>query len=71
MVGLSITVRNMMEKIKSLEEMDDVQFIANSTLNSYVRNKTMSVNAGYDHMAILGAEFILEEVSGDTQESRD
>lgn len=47
-----------MEKKFELEEFDEVQLIANETVNRYVDNLEITEIKAYDFMAKLGATFV-------------
>lgn len=47
-----------LEKIRRLEDFDEVQFIANETVNGYVNSGELTEIKAYDYMARLGATFI-------------
>lgn len=47
-----------MEKKFELEEFDEVQLIANETVNRYVDNSQLTEIVAHDYMAKLGAVFV-------------
>ena len=46
------------EKIHRLEDFDEVQLIANETVNRYVDNLELTEIKAYDFMAKVGATFV-------------